>query len=180
MWKSVAISLLLLVALAASAQVRKVGDGDLYLQIIPDRVELHPSDMLRLKVEVVNVGRDPIHFLPNDLCLNPDAGLTLRVTDADGHEVKISLPLTCTKSSEAEGVESFVRIEPDAFYGRMLRLHADRLFSKPGIYGLEFTLHGTVTRADASKIFPSKRPPAVVFSNDSFPPTAKFRVQFMP
>jgi len=180
MRRSLLLSSLLLVACAASAQLRPVPDGDLFLRVIANKIVVHPEDSLMLKVEVTNVGRDPILLLPDDLCLNPEAGLNLRITDSGGHEIKTATPLTCVPTPSLSDQERFVRVDPDAFYGRVLRLQLSRLLPKPGVYTLEFTLHGTLTRAQAAQMLAPQKRKLVVFTSDCRTLASTFRIEVQP
>ncbi len=161
--------LILAVALlpaALVAQVRPVPDGDLYFHVIPAKTTLHSNETLLLKVEVTNVGNDPILVRADDLCLNPGAGLALSVADSSAKDIKISVPLSCAPNPASNG-DGFVRITPDAFYGRVLRLEVDKICQKPGVYDLTFTFHGTLSRKAAAQILPHSK--AVVFTSDATP-----------
>ena len=163
-----------LLAASLSAQVRPVPDGDLFLRVIVASSQLHPDDSLLLKVEITNVGNESILIHPSDLCLNPGAGLSLSVTDSSSRPVKVSLPLTCPMATAASGPDGFIRIDPDAFYGRVLRLQLNKICPAPGTYDLTFTLHGVLSRKDIEAALPRSR--SVVFSADSAPLSDKVRI----
>ncbi len=157
---------LLLLPVSVAAQIRPAPDGDLFFHVIPAKTTLGADDTLLLKLEVTNVGRDPILLRSDDLCLNPDAGVSLSASDGSGKEMKVSVPLTCKFTSD--DADGFVRIAPDAFYGRVVRLQVSKICPAADTCTLTFTLHGTLTREAAAKMLPP-RTKAVVFTSDAAP-----------
>jgi hypothetical protein len=167
-------ALLLLVSISAMAQVHPAKDGDLSLLIIPNTSFVHSKDTLLMKVEVMNIGRDPIYLRTDDLCLNPGAGLTLQVSDSSGHALKTSVPLTCVSVPETVDRDSLVRLAPDAFYGLLIRVQPNRISPKPGRFLLNFSLRGTLSRQQCAQILRVDKTPAIAFTSDSS--SLKFQV----
>jgi hypothetical protein len=159
--------LLLLVSISAMAQVRPAKDGDLSLRIIPNASTVHTNDTLLMKVEVLNIGNDPIYLRTDDLCLNPGAGLTLKVSDSSGHALKTSVPLTCVSVPATADRDSMVRLAPDAFYGQLIRIQSSRISPKPGRYLLNFALRGTLTRQQCAQMLSVAKTPTVAFTSDA-------------
>jgi hypothetical protein len=161
------LALLLLVSISAMAQVRPAKDGDLSLRIIPNASLVHVNDTLLMKVEVMNIGKEPIYLRTDDLCLNPGAGLTLQVSDSSGQALKSSVPLTCVSVPESADRDSLVRLAPDAFYGLLIRIQPNRISPKPGRYLLSFLLRGTLSRQQCAQILRVDKTPAIAFTSDS-------------
>ena len=161
------LALLLLVSISAMAQVRPAKDGDLSLRIIPNASIVHANDTLLMKVEVMNIGNDAIYLRTDDLCLNPGAGLTLKVSDPSGRALKTSVPLTCVSVPASADRDSLVRLAPDAFYGLLIRIQPSRISPKPGRYLLNFALRGTLTRQQCTQILSVGKTPTTAFTSDS-------------
>jgi len=173
--------LLFFLSFTAFAQVRPAADGDLSFLVIPAATTLQKSDSLLMKVEITNIGNEVIFIRADDLCLNPGAGLTLKVTDSSGHELKNSVPLTCVPVPDQSDRDGFVHLSPDAFYGRLIRIQATRIALKPGRYELTFTLRATVTRHDVARAVGANNKKSVVaFTSESSPLVFKFPVQLAP
>jgi hypothetical protein len=175
-----ALFFVLFLTCSAFAQVRPVSAGDLSLLIIPAKSAIHADDSLLIKVEVTNISNDVVLFRADDLCLNPGAGLTLKVTDSSGHELKNSVPLTCVSVPDQADRDAFVHLSPDAFYGRLIRIQATRIAPKPGRYELTFTLRGTVLRKDVAQIINAEKTPTVAFTSECEPLVFKLPIQLAP
>src|SRR6266704_452041 len=164
---------LLLTSLGHAQRVRSVQDGDLFFNVIPQRNTLTAADTLLLKIEITNISHDVVLIAIDDLCLNPEAGLTLSVTDESSKPIKMRVPLTCIPDSSATDREHFIRLAPDAIFGRLIRLQGSRIASKPGAYFLSFKLRGTIRPAQIAQMFrtPSapNSAPIIAFSTQSTP-----------
>jgi hypothetical protein len=179
--------LLLLTSVGYAQKVRPVQDGDLFFNVIPQRNTLTSADTLLLKVEITNIGHDVVLIAMDDVCLNPEAGLSLSVTDQSSKPVKMSVPLTCIPDSSATDRERFIRLPPDAIFGRLIRLQGSRIASKPGDYFLTFTLRGTMRPAQIAQMFhpPSASPaakstPITAFCSQSTPMISKIPIHLQP
>jgi hypothetical protein len=161
------LAILLLISISAMAQVRPAKQGDLSLRIIPNASVVHANDTLLMKVEVMNISNEPIYLRMNDLCLNPGAGLTLKVSDSSGHALKSSIPLTCVSIPDSADRDGLVRLAPDAFYGQLIRIQPTRLSPKPGRYDLVFELRGTLSRQQCAKILNIGKTSTIAFTSDS-------------
>jgi hypothetical protein len=175
---------LLLTSLGHAQKVRSVQDGDLFFNVIPQRNTLTAADTLLLKVEITNIGHDVVLIAMDDLCLNPEAGLTLNVTDEASKPIKMSVPLTCIPDSSATDREHFIRLAPDAIFARLIRLQGSRIAAKPGTYVLSFTLRGTLQPAQIAQILrtpaPASSAPIHAFCTQSTPMIAKIPIHLQP
>ena len=175
--------ILLLTCLAHAQQIRSVPDGDLFFNVIPQRTELTEADTLLLKVELTNVGRDFVLVAMDDLCLNPGAGLTLSVTDKDSKPIKMSVPLTCVPDSAASDRDHFVRLAPDAIFGRLIHLQGSRIAPNPGAYVLTFTLRGTISPKRLAQMIaanPANKSMITAFNSQSTPLIVKVPIRLRP
>jgi hypothetical protein len=173
----VALFVSLYTAALSAQNVRPVRDGDLSLLVIPKATGLRGVDSLVLKIEVTNIGKDPILLRADDLCLNPGSGLTLTVKDSSGHTLKTAVPLSCVPSVNTSERDGFIRLAPDAFYGRFVRIEASRIAQKPGTYELTFTLRGTKSRREVGQLIGATPTPITAFTSNSAPLVFKFPIQ---
>lgn len=171
------MTLLCIVASASAQNVRPVADGDLSLRIIPAATGLRGAESLLIKVEVTNIGKDVILLRADDLCLNPGSGLSLSVHDFAGHPLKTTVPLSCVPSSNATARDGFIHLAPDAFYGRLVRIEASRIATKPGTYELTFTLRGTMSRREVGQVIGPTPAPVIAFTSNSSPLVFKLPIQ---
>ena len=163
--------------------MRSVADGDLFFNVIPQKTDIAAADTLLLKIEITNIGKDVVLIAMDDLCLNPYAGLSLSVTDKDSKPIKMSVPLTCIPDTAASDRERFVRLAPDAIYGRLIRLQGSRIAPKPGAYLMTFTLRGTVAPKRLTQIFavnPADKTTITVLDSQSTPLIARVPIHLRP
>jgi hypothetical protein len=166
-----------IIALGLSAQTPEAEEGTVYLRAIANKQTIQFDDVLLLKLEVTNIGRDPLYFFSDDLCFNPGAGLSLEVRDSGNKILKPSVPLNCPPAEpDVTDAQRFQRITPDSFFGRFAQLQVSRIVPKPGDYQLTFTLRSTVTPQRASQLPKSGKPRAFLSTDPPLKSTIDIKV----